>query len=57
MSEVVTVQHLGHSVLDLVGMGVALTAFAVAVVVAVVLDRRAALDSVPHPAAEERTDR
>jgi hypothetical protein len=37
-------------------MGVALTAFAVAVVVAVVLDRRAAREIVPHRAAEERNE-
>ena len=57
MTDVVTALHLGHSVLDLVGIGVALTAFAVAVVLAVVLDRRTDRESVPHRAAQERTER
>ena len=56
MTDVMTALHLGHSVLDLVGIGVALTAFAVAVVVAVVLDRRTDRESVPHRAAQERTE-
>lgn len=56
MTDLVTAQHLGHSVLDLVGIGVALTAFVVAVVVAVVLDRRAADETVPQVAAKERNE-
>jgi hypothetical protein len=56
VTDALATQHLGHTALDLAALGLAVTTFVMAVIVAIALDRGAAQGATPHTTSTERTD-